>query len=561
MNKFKLLNNIRNSEMKQFIIGILFIVSVSACDLDENPVGQYTTDKYYTSVSKLEVAVLNVYTVLQRTETYGAVYFCAFDNDTDLSHVTGTESVSGYRAIGHYFLENNFPEIENYWKYMYEGINYTNEILHYAGNVPASNEVDIKKKAKLIAETKFLRAFLYFELVRLFGDVPLKLDISIYGDNFKIARTSKDEVYDRIVKDMEEAIPDMPWYYENSSNDGRPTKNSAIGLLSRIQLFRGGYSLFQDGQIHRSENYMEFYHQVDSLTKKLITDGKNELNPNYEQVFKNQCQYVIDPKEDIFELDFTYKLGVLQSSRFGTTNGTTVKKAGIYNTNYTKWVVTQGFAYNYFESSDLRKDVSISTFQYDENGTRVNIAGTGSYNWTPGKWKREYQTDADKSSNNFTSINIVLMRYSDVLLMRAEALNEINGAPTAEAYELVNMVRRRGFGQPISTPNSTVDMPSGMDKDQFLKYIQDERARELAFEPGIRRQDLLRWNILGQKLKELRQFQTDNPTLMGTYTYVAVDNFNDGQSDVNFHKHELYPIPYRELQENKNLVQNPNYPL
>src|SRR4029079_9989580 len=115
-----------------------------------------------------------------------------------------------------------------------------------------------------------------------------------------------------------------------------------------------------------------------------------------------------------------------------------------------------------------------------------------------------------------------LLRYSDILLMFAEAENELNG-PTAAAYNAVNMVRRRGYGVPINTPDVTIDIPAGLSKADFFKYLVRERALELGAE-GIRKYDLIRWNLLGQGLKEAN----DNMALMGlrsatamSYTYMA----------------------------------------
>lgn len=527
----------------------LLAIAVAACDLSENPYGQYSATSLYTSVKMLDLAVLNTYSSLQNRSTYGEVLFVAFDNDTDLSHFLGAGASSGYRGIGHYTIDANFPEIENFWRVCYVGINSTNEVLANIDNVPTNTPSDISVKAKLKAELKFLRAIYYFDLVRYFGDVPLKLNTSILGDDFQLPRTPKAEVYSQIVKDLEEAITDLPWNDQTSPNE-RATKNAAMGMLARIQLFRGGYSLYQDRTRKRPENYLEYYKEVLKWTDELIKSGKHRLNPNYEQIFIDQCKSVLDLKENLFEIDLVSIPGVLSNGFIGTSNGISAT-AGVY-ARCSPWTRTHGFAYSKFATGDLRRDVSIATYSLNSLGVKIPIAPEKSYDWSAGKWNRIYQTADQFIAPTMTNINFVVLRYSDVLLMRAEALNEINGSPTSEAYELVNQVRRRGYGKVLNTPNPSIDMPTGLSKQQFLNYIQDERARELMFEGGIRRLDLIRWNALGDKIKEVVDFQTKNPTLLGKYNFSAPQFFTPNQ-------HELYPIPLRELRENRKLVQNPGY--
>jgi len=177
----------------------------------------------------------------------------------------------------------------------------------------------------------------------------------------------------------------------------------------------------------------------------------------------------------------------------------------------------------------------------------VQYTGNNDRLWAPGKWRRNWQNPSPKNLNN-TDINWVLLRYADVLLMRAEAENEVNEGPTAAAYDAVNMVRRRGFGLPVTTPSATADIPAGLAKDQFLTMLQKERAFELCYE-GFRKFDLIRWNIIGKTLRDteaaLKAYRSNFPYIAGTY-------FKDN-------KHELYPIPSREIELDPKLTQNPNY--
>lgn len=162
------------------------------------------------------------------------------------------------------------------------------------------------------------------------------------------------------------------------------------------------------------------------------------------------------------------------------------------------------------------------------------------YRLTNGKWDTEiYVPDRNNQvDHNFTNINWYLLRYSDVLLLYAEALNEVNKGPVTEAFESVNIVRRRGFGLDVNVPSSVADLSPGLSYEDFRQAVRDERAWELVGE-GHRRQDLIRWGIYYETVKETHIQQGiwheegQNYYLAGKYTQK--------------NKHELLPIPQREI--------------
>lgn len=338
----------------------------------------------------------------------------------------------------------------------------------------------------------------------------------------------------------------------------------------------------------------------------------------------------LEPKENLFETGvYTPALATTTQSSFGTFNApqTAGSATSVYGVTQNRCFVTKTF-FDSFGEGDLRRDFSIARYGLDVNGNRTNLL-TNNRVWTPGKWSREYQNNSNQERVN-TNINTVIMRYSDVLLMRAEVENELNGGPNALALDAINTVRRRAFGQNMSgssvtvkitaggtgytpapkititggggsdasavavvnntgritainmfnngfgytslpnvtitnTGNSTgsgavatvsllpaptgVDLPAGLGKDDFLIAIQNERAWELCFEGG-RKADLIRWNILSQKIKET---QDALKSISAGYPYNAATNFVAG-------KHELYPIPQNERSVNTNISRNnPGY--
>jgi hypothetical protein len=174
-----------------------------------------------------------------------------------------------------------------------------------------------------------------------------------------------------------------------------------------------------------------------------------------------------------------------------------------------------------FDSLDLRRDVTIAPYNANADGiTKTGLAATLI---NPGKYRRDWNTAISPTfSGQFLGLKWQLLRYSDVLLMFAEAENEISG-PTAAGYNAINMVRRRGFGKPITTADPSVDL-SGLTKATFFNALVRERSLELGGE-GVRKYDLLRWNLLATALTEtkanLAKISAATPLAMVPYTYMA----------------------------------------
>ncbi|MDR0418869.1 MAG: RagB/SusD family nutrient uptake outer membrane protein, partial [Prevotellaceae bacterium] len=194
------------------------------------------------------------------------------------------------------------------------------------------------------------------------------------------------------------------------------------------------------------------------------------------------------------------------------------------------------------------RDVAIATFQIGSDDQIVQVNRENGFKWAPGKWRRNWHASSPKNNNN-TDVNAVLLRYSDVLLMRAEAENEINGPDAAIPW--INRVRERAFG---NTSGNYTSAQFGGSKDLFFAKLKDERARELCFEPVGRRADLIRWNLLGNVLLATRDAISLHPNGdMPSFSYATpAERFRPGV-------HEIYPIPSREIRENRNLKQNNGY--
>ncbi|MFT4094611.1 MAG: RagB/SusD family nutrient uptake outer membrane protein [Niabella sp.] len=508
--------------------------------LEESPYSSYSVDTYFTSVDRATQAVLGVYESMSDQTTYGFYVSLVFDIDSDIGLMEGTGLSNDNRTLAHYNVTPSHNYILSAWTTLYDGINRANLVIAKVPEMDLyQNGSDSVKQElnRILGEARFLRGLYYFDLVRFFGDVPLKLKYTEASDDLSLYRTDRDEVYDQIIEDMKFAETVIPWN-SNKTSDERVSKGAVMGILARVYLGKAGYSLRQNGNMERPSNYKDYYDSVIVETSKIMASGEHSLNTSYEQVFRNYCSLVLEPQESMFEVAFYNATGGSEHSGYiGTWNSPVCDASSSYGRANSFYKTTPLF-YNSFAANDLRRDVSVATFQILANDSISQYTGSNVSKWAPGKWRRNWQGTSPKDANN-TDINWVLLRYSDVLLMRAEAENEYYGAPTQVAYDAINAVRARA---------GLDDLVSGLSQEQFFDSLKVERGHELAFE-GFRKFDLIRWNILGTSL---RAAQTALIAYRSSYPYIAGTYFVDG-------KHELYPIPQNERDLDPNLTQNPGY--
>lgn len=528
----------------------------TSCDdfLAETTYDFYDEQDFYKDVSELELAVNGAFEVLSQKMTYGH-FMLVNDCDTDLSHIKGSGTGQVARDLGHYNIYTAHTWIESAWGFYYTGIDRVNRIMANKDRVALPDDASKATFKRLIAEAKFLRGICYFDLVRMWGDVPLKLTPSDKTENFAMARTDREEVYQQIVEDLQAAADDLPWHDELSSYEGRPTKGAAMGLLARAYLFRAGYSLRQNGKMERPDKYLEYYGKVKEICAELINSHHHSLNSSYEKVFKNVCENVLEPNEVMYEVQFYNPSGEdTHSSKIGSYNSPEIDRNSSYGLG-NSFIKTTHFAYDWYEQGDIRRETAIATFKIDASDKIIQIPRKKSYTWAPGKWRRNWIPGPPKDLENM-DINFILLRYSDVLLMYVEAVNEISGQLDQLALECLNQIRRRAYGYAPTTAEPAIDFTNAdfSGPQSVRDYLFIERARELCFE-GFRRFDLIRWNKLAEVLDDfaLKFNAAVADGTLDAYVWAAGEYFQEG-------KHELYPIPSYEIRETKgSLVQNPNY--
>lgn len=518
------------------------LLGTPACEdsLTETPYSFYSVNTFFKNVNQATMSVMGIYEVLGQLDTYGRSSSMAYAVDNDQDYMRGASLSGNQRLVAHYAVTPAHSWIQTSWQLYYQGIDRANLAIRKIEEMELfenGSESEKSELRRLLGEALFLRGLIYFDLVRFWGDVPFKTTPTALGDDLRLPRTNREEVYDQIVADIETAIPLLP-EASKKKNDERVGKGAARGILTRILLARGGYSLQMNGQTTRLPNYKDYYAKALEQTSAIIASGEHSLNPSYEEIFRNYCSLKLEPKESMFEIAFFNVNGNDQNSSIvGTWNSPLTDINSPYG-RANSFINTHPLFYRSFETNDLRRDVAVATFQVNAQGQEIPMTGNRDAEWAPGKWRRNWQGTSPKNPNN-TDINWVMLRYSDVLLMHAEASNELKGGPDADAYNAVNLVRRRA-GLP--------DLEAGLSQSAFFEKIVVERGHELCFE-GWRKFDLIRWNRLGDYL---RRTQADLRTYRNNFPYIAGQQFADG-------KHELFPIPQREMDQNSALVQNPGY--
>ena len=608
--------------------GVL-LLTLGACKkfLDQKPITEASAEVVFKDVASTYKALAGAYSRMVGDAGYGirlSLYYTV-DND-EMQGPTGAAD-NDRRDIARYSATSGNAQITNPFNQLFQGIEYAN---HCITNIPKmdmyNNGSDQEKKQlqRMYGEALALRAQYYFEAIRNWGDLPAHFqpaaDLALI--NPFPSRTNRDSLYDKILADLATAEDLVPWKNELTSIgdpvDERITKGTVKGLRARIALFRGGYSLRQTGGMQRSSDYLNFYQVAREECLEIMNSGQHNLNPSFRALWKDQvCAHAVaDPDGELMFQASAAGLNAVADTKLGYYNGPRVNNFGNSSVN-----PLPSFFY-LFDSTDQRREVTVTTYFTNTNGTRTGQAIT---NLTDGKYRRDWITNpsfAPTDAIQYFGLKWQILRYADVLLMYAEAENELNG-PTASAYNAINMVRRRGFGKPINTPDATVDIPAGLSKADFFKYIVRERSLELAGE-GVRKYDLIRWNLLGTAIAESRANMNRmatvtamvNPTYMAGYpsycltntlpirmyvnTGTTSDNYNigfmyrnslyktaptstpSGTTSVNWltsainaagtnspvgrfatgfttGKGELLPIPQPARDANRNLSQNPGY--
>ena len=441
--------------------------------------------------------------------------------NTDIEHQSGWTSSSDRYQIWNLDALPTNGDLRQFWNAAYTAIRDANiaiEGIEASGGLEFSDVQTKRMMGHLLGEAYTLRAYWYSMLTFYFGDVPNGRQAPKAGNDFFLPREDRNVILSQVIEDMMNVEELMLWADQCPFGTEQVTREFTLGLISRIALQRGGYFLKPDMNMERAADYRDYYQIAKDYAQKLISLKDRELPRDFKQIFLNQCKFITTVNSEmLFEVPFALGNGdVGWNIGITVTGGATATHAYGSGNNYMAIPPSYYFS---FDKSDKRRDVTCGLFQVNTNFEQEFVRG--STNIAQGKWSRYYlDNPPGQNSAKGTGINWPMMRYADVLLMLAEAENELNG-PTDLAKNALARVRQRAFNEADwagQVDQYIADHSSS--KDAFFDAIVDERAWEFGGEM-IRKYELIRWGIYSEKMKEtvetLKQMVDDVRSGVGKY--------------------------------------------
>ncbi|ALW87176.1 carbohydrate-binding protein SusD [Hymenobacter sedentarius] len=477
-------------------------LGLSACKdyLDVTPDAYYTPEQLFSTVSGATTAVIGAYDLLSGDRTYGTRLSLYYPYDTD--ELIGAPGVanSGNRGISRYKALPTNAEVVNPWGDLYQGVERANICIK---NIPqmslyrSGTSADTAALHRLYGEALTLRAQYMYELVRNWGDVPAPLVPTDAAANFQLPSADRNVTLDTLIANLGKASKLVPWRSAAGAPSERITKGAVKALRARLALQRGGYSAnARTGVIERPADYLTYYRIAQQECADLMRNRtQHTLNPSFYDLFKSINEL---RRESSNEIMFEVGMGgssAVSDSKVGYYDGPRLNASPIYGSSQGTVVAVPTYFYA-FDSTDVRRDITLTPYTIGSNN---NQAGTTLAAVTTGKFRRDWRTPALPGTGNYLGYNWVLIRFADVLLMFAEAENELNG-PTTAAKNALLEVRTRGFGGNATRAAAGLDLTT---KAAFFNALVKERLLEFGGE-GIRKYDLLRWGMLATKLAETK---------------------------------------------------------
>ncbi len=491
-------NKIYQSVTVAIMLTVLLFTDACKKYTEVEPVSQYSIPQAFSDVSNATTAVVGVYDELQGDNGYGIRISMYYPYDSDEGIVSGGID-NGRRGVGRYQLLLTNAEISGPFNQLYRGVEKANLCIEqiplmkqYAGGT----EVEQTALKKLHGEALTLRAQFFFQLMLNWGDVPAPMIPAYKQTNLFIPKTNRDSTYDMLLADLATAKALLPWRTDAGPRNERITKGTVMALRARMAMFRGGYSLRSNAQMERRSDYLTYYNMAKTECEELMARrDQHTLNPNYEDVWRKVTSFTYDPQGEImFEVGAGGGNGN-SDSRMGNYDGPRLSNASRYGAGGGGIQMLPNFFYA-FDSVDTRRDISVTHYQVTNSTNIKSQLRLGELN--TGKYRRDWRVPLLPGTVLNVGYNWSVIRFSDVLLMYAEAVNEINGSPTALAISAFEEVRRRGYRGNTGLIGVTPTSKAG-----FFDAIVNERFLEFGHE-GIRRYDLLRWNLLATKLADAR---------------------------------------------------------
>lgn len=483
-----------------YLLAALAILQSCTASLEVAPRGYLTSGTFYQNETDAKAALIGAYSILQDVYRNEHILtpneICA---DNAVPFLTGGADRVAIWRYSHN-TSNLYPG--QIWSSAYQGIQYSNVLIDRLPGVSMNEQ----QKHVFTAEAKFLRALHYFNLVRFFGDVPLVKNETTSLEDVEIPRSPVADVYQFIEEDLLEAAATLP--PRHADNDkGRATSVAAMALLAKVYLTRAG-----------NTPNSPYWAQAASKAKEVIDLNMYDLWEDYADVFALANR---GGKESIFEVQF-----ITDIKGNGFTTGFAPRGAPIVpNNGFGIFRVTKSL-FDSYGADDKRKSVTfLTSYVHPGTGQTVQLSVDDPDPTVAVSFWKLADPTVRVGLNGGTSWPY--LRYAELLLIYAEALNEAHNGPTTEAYQALNQVRNRAGLEDLSN----------LDKEAFNAAIMLERRLELCFE-GHRWFDLVRRDQLIETVKAENSFDRNAPIT---------------------EHHKRFPIPFREIEANKKLEQNAGY--
>lgn len=529
-----------------FVIAGLLTNSCSDDFLDQPAYNVADTNSVFESLDTADMFVQGCYRGLIPTEMY---YQLGAGDTVIHSAEDGTTNNSKYNICNYQYDAKTPNTVTGIYAAMYASIEKTNIAIARLSLMPAG-----EKRNSLLAEVKAIRAFCYYNLIRVYGDVPavyIPLEDADPNDPNTLypKRSPRDGIYDRVIADMQESVNDLPI---SGTTTERLTKSGGNALLAKIALYAAGYSLRWDlntgapGTMSRRSDaarVRELYQIADNAASAVITSGTASLvqaqggKSGFEALWYNFCQRKF-PVTNTEMLWHIAEYGPNTNSAFGV-YAMEGSRGGTYGSRKALQFVLPSY-YLSFNQGDTRRDVSCTSYSvYFLNAgaatdTWVN-AGTTFSCILAGKFRMGWCVAPQAADAR--NLNIPILRYSDVLLMYAETQNYLNGGPTAAGTAALMQVRTRaGIGN--------LQAPTG--QEAFEKAIVQERKWEFAGEFTLRT-DLIRMNRLASEIADTKQAMKNLSDRTGAYANTPVYRLYKFQKNAQIYGDPILQVPYIDL--------------
>ncbi len=550
---------------------LILVIGLNSCSEDyltKYPIDKPASSTFLKSEAELELAVVGVY---QRLWAGHGGYSLPFEIMLDCTTDIAWERADAqWQELGNGKVDPNNWVLGNMWTTMYDGIQRCNFIIQNVNRL--ENIKDQERVDQNIAQARFLRAYWYHHLIEMFGDVPLVTTL-LDLDEAYIAKTSKEVIYEFLLKELEECSEILPLKYTASGDIGKAAKGAALALKANVALYAGKWDIATDA----AKRVMELgVYQLESTYENLYIKSKQDVSK--EIIF--QISFLKGTRNHSFPGGVNTRMGRGYSSKvpnqalidsYLCTDGLPIDQSPLYNplkpfenrdprmyeTCVVPGMIFAGFQFESHKDSLLCWNYNVTPARRVANQDATNPYATFSgYCW------KKYTNLEDPEYLDRSNTAFLLLRYGEVLLTYAEAKIEANDIDKS-VYDAINAIRGRA-GMP------TVDENAGLSQAQLRTIVRTERKIELALE-GKRLYDIRRWkiaekvlpgNLLGRiskgllanapEIDENGSPSYDNVTNKADMRVIEVRLFDTA-------KNYLWPIPQIETNVNSNLIQNEGY--